>query len=72
MLPHTSKRRITTNVKTKINQNCQKTELCGSPRTKELKKKHSSRLVREAKMGSPVERTHGKVVTGGPVGPTFT
>ena len=44
MLPHTTKRR-TTNLKTKNNQNCQKIKLYGSPTTKELKKKHSSRLV---------------------------
>ena len=35
--------------------------------TKELKKKHSSRTVGRAEMGSWVERTHGKVVmAGGP------
>ena len=34
------KRRITTNSKTKINQNCQKIKLYGSLTTKELKKKH--------------------------------
>ena len=44
MLPHTTQRR-TTNLKTKNNQNCQKIKLYGSPTTKELKKKHSSRLV---------------------------
>ena len=42
----------TTNLKTKTNQNCQKIELYGSLTTKELKKKHSSRLVREAEIGS--------------------
>ena len=45
MPPHTTKRRTPTNLKTKSNQNCQKIELYGSPTTKELKKKHSSRLV---------------------------
>ena len=47
--------------------------------TKELKKKHSSRLVGGAESGSRVERTLGKAVTGGPGkavacrlgGPTF-
>ena len=33
-------------------QNCQKIELYGSPITKELKKKHSSRLVGGAETGS--------------------
>ena len=54
-LPHTTKRR-TTNLKTKINQNCQKIELYGSPTTKELKKKHSSRLVGGAETGSKGEK----------------
>ena len=45
LLPHTSKRRTTNNLKIKNNQNCQKIELYGSPTTIELKKKHSSRLV---------------------------
>ena len=38
MPPHTTKRRTTTHLKTKNNQNCQKIELYGSPTTKELKK----------------------------------
>ena len=42
---------MTTNVKTKNNQNCQNIELYGSPTTKELKKKHSFRLVGEVEMG---------------------
>ena len=33
-------------------QNCQNIKLYGSPKTKELKKKHSSRLVRGAETGS--------------------
>ena len=44
LLPLTTKRK-TTNLKTKNNQNCQKAKLCGSLTTKELKKKHSFRLV---------------------------
>ena len=52
MHPRTTKRRKTTNLKTKNNQNCQKIELYGSPTTKELKKKHSSRLVGGAEIGS--------------------
>ena len=45
MLPRTTKTKTTTILKTKNNQNCQKIELYGSPTTKELKKKHSFRLV---------------------------
>ena len=52
LLPCTTKRRTTTNLKTKSNQNCQKIKLCGSLTTKELKKKHSSRLVGGVGMGS--------------------
>ena len=65
-LPHTTKRR-TTNLKTKINQNCQKIELYGSPTTKELKKKHSSRPVGGAETGSQAERIQGEAAAGGPV-----
>ena len=50
--PRTTKRRTTTNLKTKINQNFQKIKLSGSPTTEELKKKHSSGLVGRAEMGS--------------------
>ena len=60
MTPHTTKRRTITNLKTKNNQNFQKIELYGSPTTKELKKKHSSRSVGGVEMGSPVERTPGR------------
>ena len=52
MPPHTTQSRITTNLKTKNNQNCQKIELYGSLAAKELKKKHSFRLVRGAETGS--------------------
>ena len=50
--PHITKRRTITNLKIKNNQNCQKIELYGSPRTKELKKKHSSRQVEGVEIGS--------------------
>ena len=50
--PCTTKKRTTTNVKTKNNQNCHKIELYGSPTTKELKKKHSLGLVGRMEMGS--------------------
>ena len=63
--PCTTKRRTTTNLKTKSNQNCQKTKLYGSLTTKKLKKKHLSRLVGGEETGSRAERTHGKVVAGG-------
>ena len=52
MLPCTTKRRTTTNLKTNSNQNCQKIELYGSPTIKELKKKHSFRLIGAAELGS--------------------
>ena len=51
-LPRTTKRRITTKLKTKNNQNCQKIKLYGSLTSMELKKKHSPRLVGGAKTGS--------------------
>ena len=60
MPPRANKRRITTNLKTKNNQNCQKIKLYGSPTTKELNLKHSSRPV------GGVERTHGMAAAGGP------
>ena len=44
LLPCTTKKRITTNLKTINNQNCQKIKLHGCPTTKKLKK-HSSRPV---------------------------
>ena len=47
-----TKRRTTTNLKTKSNRNCQKIELNGSLTTKALKKKHSFRPVGGAEMGS--------------------
>ena len=79
MPPHTTKRRTTTNLKTKNNQNYQKVELYGSPTTKELKKKHSSRLVGGAEKGSQGREDTRQVVAGGPgkaaaggaSGPTF-
>ena len=42
----------TTHLNTKNNQNCQKIEVYGSLTTKELNKKHSSRLVGGAETGS--------------------
>ena len=42
----------TTNLKTKTNKNYQKIKLYGSPTTKELKKKHSSRQVGGVEKGS--------------------
>ena len=50
-LPCTTKRRTTTNLKTKNNQNCQKIKFYGSLTTKELKKKHMSIPVGGAEMG---------------------
>ena len=37
-----------------------------SPKTKELRKKHSSRPVEGAEIGSQAKRTHGKVPAVGP------
>ena len=50
--PHTTKRRTTTNLKTKYNQNWQKIKLYGSLTTKEFRKKHSSRPVGGVETGS--------------------
>ena len=61
-----NKRRITTNLKTKTKQNCQKIELYGSLTNKELKKKHSSRLV------GGTERKHSESAGGGQDSPTLT
>ena len=52
-------------MKNKNNQTCQKIELYGNPTTKELKKKHSFRLVGGAETSSWAERMHGKVVARG-------
>ena len=47
LLPHTTKRRITTNIKSISNQKCQKIKLHETPTTKELKKQSTktTRLV---------------------------
>ena len=50
--PRTTKRRTTTNLKTKNNQNCQKIKLYGGQTTKELKKMDSSRQVGRVETGS--------------------
>ena len=75
MPPHTTKRRPTTNLKTKNNQNCQKIKLYGSLTTKELKKKYSPRPVGGAEMGSWGRnswKTEAGEVAAGRVGsPTF-
>ena len=65
MPPHTAKRRTTTNLKTKENQNCQNIELYGNLTTKELKKKYSSRLAGGVEMGNQVGRTCSKMVMRG-------
>ena len=70
MLPHTTKRRLTTNLKTINNQKCQNSNLHGTLTTKELKK-HSSRLKEGWRQGvgqpgrwaaRQAERTRGKTV----------
>ena len=78
--PHTTKRRTRTHLK-KNNMNCLKIKLYGSPTTKELKKKHSSRLVKGVEIGSQGGedswqdsswRTRtSKAVAGGAGRPTF-
>ena len=50
--PSTTKRRTTTNLKTKINHNWQEIELYRSPTTKELKEKHLFRSVGGAESGN--------------------
>ena len=65
MPPCTTKRRATTNLKAKNNQNYQKIELYRSTTTKKVKKKHSFRQVRGAEMGSRAERTLSKAAAGG-------
>ena len=76
MPPHTTKRRTTTNLKTKNNQNGQKIELYGSLTTKELKK--TGRRSKDRQLGQRghtarqwLEDWAGKAMAGGPDGPTF-
>ena len=81
MPTRTTKRRTTTNLKIKTNQNCQKIELYGSLTIKELKKKHSSRLVggvetgsqggEDSQQGGSWRTGTGKVAAGGMGSPTF-
>ena len=81
MLPHTTKRRTTTNLKTKNNQNCQKIKLYGSLTTKELKKTHSLRLTGQVEIGSGGKEDTGQgsiwrtrvseAAAGGPGSSTF-
>ena len=71
-LPRTTKRRITTNLKSINNQKCQKIKLDGTPTTKELKKQSTrpTRLKRQPEGENPqqgsgpwaglAERTPGK------------
>ena len=49
-VPHTTKRRIKTNLKTTNNQQCQKIKLPGTPTTRESKK-HSHRMVGRVETG---------------------
>ena len=58
MPPHTTIRRITGNLKTKYNQNCQKTRPYGSLTTNDLKKKYSLGGQEGQKWGAEAERTH--------------
>ena len=62
LLPHTTKRRITTNLKSINNQKCQKITLHGTPTSTELKKQsnRTTRLVRQWR-----ERTCGEAADHG-------
>ena len=64
--PCTTKRRTTTNLKTKKQPELTEIKLYGSPTTKEIKKKYSSRLLGGAETGSWAERSHCKAAAGGP------
>ena len=57
-LPHTTKRRITTNLKSINNQRCQNIKLHGAPTTKELKKQSTEQpdWCAETKKYGPNER----------------
>ena len=68
--PLTTIKRITTHLKTKYNQNCQKIKLYGSLTTEDLKRKYSSRWVGEVE-GEPGQRGH-RVAAHRMGGPTFT
>ena len=59
LLPHTTKRRITINLKSINNQKCHKIKLYGTPTTTELKKQ-SNKTARLVRM--QMERNHSKVV----------
>ena len=51
-LPHTTKRRITTNLKSINNQKCQEMKLYGTPTSKELKKQSTKKKKKERKTQS--------------------
>ena len=65
-MPPCTTKRTTTSIQAKNNQNCDKIELYGSLTTKELKKKHSSRMAGGAETGIQAERTQNKVAAGRP------
>ena len=69
--PCTTQRRITTNLKTKINQNSQKIELHESPITKDVRNIHPDWQERQ-KWTAGMERMHSKEVADRPGGPTVT
>ena len=62
LVPRTPKEGEQQTSKQKNDQNCQKIELYGNPTIKELKKKHSSRLVGGVRWAARVERTCSKAV----------
>ena len=77
MSPCTTKRRTTTNLKTKNTQNCQKIKLNGSLTMKDLKKLYSPRWVGGVERRAGAERTwcgggEAAAVASGMGSPTFT
>ena len=66
MPPCTTKRRTTTNLKTKKQPELTENQTVWKSDNQGLEKTHSSRPIRGAETGSQAERTHGKAVAGGP------
>ena len=69
--PRTTKRRTTTSLKTEKQPELPENRTVWKLTTNELKKKHSSRPIGRAQMGSTGERTFSKAAAEGPSNPTF-
>ena len=63
-MPPLKTKRRTTNLNPKNNQNCQKINLYGNLTNKELKKKHSSRLVGGVEMSRWAKRNRSTAAAG--------